>query len=68
MGTKSWEVLCDEHGISVDAQLGRINVFYHEASDGKNAPRALLSTSSPARLALLLEVARSASLSARKTS
>jgi tubulin beta len=25
-----------------DAQLGRINVFYHEASGGKYAPRTVL--------------------------
>jgi tubulin beta len=43
MGTKFWEVLCDEHGIGSvgeycgdnDAQLDRINVFYDEASGGK---------------------------------
>jgi hypothetical protein len=42
-------VLCDEHGIGGDgeycgdndAQLGRINVFYHEASGGKYVPRAV---------------------------
>jgi tubulin beta len=47
-------VLCDEHGIGGiggdsdgeycgdnDAQLGRINVFYHEASGGKYASRAV---------------------------
>jgi hypothetical protein len=41
-------VLCNEHGISGDckycgdndAQLGRINVLYQEASGGKYAPRA----------------------------
>jgi tubulin beta len=50
MGTKVWEVVCDEHGIGGDgeycgdknAQLNRINVFYHEASGGKYAPRAVL--------------------------
>jgi tubulin beta len=39
IGTKFWEVLCDEHGIGGggeycggnDAQLGRMNVFYQEA-------------------------------------
>ena len=39
MGKKFWEVVCGEHGIGGDgeycgdndAQLGRINVFYHEA-------------------------------------
>jgi hypothetical protein len=39
MGTRLWEVACDEHGIGGggeycgdnDVQLGRINVLYHEA-------------------------------------
>jgi tubulin beta len=43
-------VLCDEHGIGGDgescgdndAQLGRIIVFYHEASGNKYVPRAVL--------------------------
>jgi hypothetical protein len=43
-------VLCDEHGIGSsgeycgdnDAHLGRISVFYHEASGGKYVPRAVL--------------------------
>jgi tubulin beta len=42
-------VLCDEHGIGGDgeycgdndAQLGRINVLYHEASGDKYVPRAV---------------------------
>jgi tubulin beta len=42
--------VCDEHGIGGsgeycgdnDAHLGRINVFYHEASGGKYVPRAVL--------------------------
>jgi tubulin beta len=43
-------VLCDEHGIGGDGEyyggdsdvlLGRINVFYYEASGGKYAPRAV---------------------------
>jgi tubulin beta len=50
MGTKVLAVVCDEHGTSGggeycgdnDAQLGRINVFYHEASGGKCALRAVL--------------------------
>jgi tubulin beta len=50
MGFKFWEVVCDEHCIGGggkyfgdnDAQLGRINVFYHEALGGKYAPRAVL--------------------------
>ena len=42
--------MCDEQGIGGDgeyygggnnAQLGRINVFYYEASGGKHAPRAV---------------------------
>jgi tubulin beta len=39
MGTKYWALVCDEHGIGGggeycggnDAQLDRINVFYHGA-------------------------------------
>ena len=50
MGTKFLKVVCCEHGIGGggeycgynDAQLGRINVFCHEASGGKCAPRAVL--------------------------
>ena len=42
-------MLCDEHGIGGDgeycgdndAQLGRINVLYYEASGGKYVPRAV---------------------------
>jgi tubulin beta len=42
-------VLCDENGIGCDgeycedndARLGRINVFYHQASGGKYIPRAV---------------------------
>jgi tubulin beta len=49
MGTEIQEVLCDEHGIGGDgeyrgdndAQLGRINVFYNEASGGKYLPSAV---------------------------
>jgi tubulin beta len=43
-------VVRDENGIGDggeycggnDAQLGRINALYHEASDGKHVPRAVL--------------------------
>jgi tubulin beta len=43
MGTRFWEVVCDEHGIGGsceycgdnDAHLGRISVFYHGAICGK---------------------------------
>jgi tubulin beta len=39
MGTRSWKVVCDEHGIrgggeycgDNDTQLDRISVLYHEA-------------------------------------
>jgi tubulin beta len=44
------EVVCDERGIGGegeccgenDAQLGRINFFYHKAWGGKSVPRAVL--------------------------
>jgi tubulin beta len=50
MGTKFWEVVCDEHSIGGDgeyfggndAQLVRINLFCHETLGGKYAPRAVL--------------------------
>jgi tubulin beta len=50
MGTKFLEVVCDEQGISGgveycgdnDAQLGRINVLYHDALGGKYMPRAVI--------------------------
>jgi tubulin beta len=49
MGTEFWEVVCDETGIGGsdehcdnDWHLGRISVFYHEASGGKYVPRAVL--------------------------
>ena len=49
MGKKFWEVVRDEHGIGEyeycadnDAQLDRINVFYHEASGSKHVTRAVL--------------------------
>jgi tubulin beta len=49
MDTEFKEVFCDKHGTGGDgeycggndAQLGRINVFYHEASGGKYVPRAV---------------------------
>jgi tubulin beta len=50
MSAKYWEVACDEQSIGGDGeycgdndvQLGRINVFYHEASGGNYVPRAVL--------------------------
>ncbi|XP_022912674.1 tubulin beta-1 chain-like [Onthophagus taurus] len=50
IGSKFWEVICDEHGITPqgfyrgdsDLQLERINVFFNEASGHKFVPRAIL--------------------------
>jgi tubulin beta len=50
MGIKFLEMVCDEHGIGGsgeycgdnDAQLGRINVFYHEALGGRYVLRTVL--------------------------
>ena len=50
MGSKFWEVLCEEHGIDPtgsyhgdsDLQLERINVYYNEAVGGRYVPRAIL--------------------------
>lgn len=50
IGSKFWEVVCDEHGIDPtgkyvgksDLQLERVNVYYNEASCGRYVPRAVL--------------------------
>jgi tubulin beta len=50
IGSKFWEVVCDEHGIDptgqyigkADLQLERVNVYYNEASNGRYVPRAVL--------------------------
>ncbi|XP_017768361.1 PREDICTED: tubulin beta chain-like [Nicrophorus vespilloides] len=50
IGSKFWEVLCDEHGIdprgmyrgNSDLQLQRINVYFNEARSGRYVPRAVL--------------------------
>uniref|UniRef100_A0A1B6GRA5 Tubulin beta chain n=1 Tax=Cuerna arida TaxID=1464854 RepID=A0A1B6GRA5_9HEMI len=50
IGSKFWEVISDEHGITPtgnfagdsDLQLERINVYYTEARGGKYVPRAIL--------------------------
>ncbi|PQQ19354.1 Tubulin beta-5 chain [Prunus yedoensis var. nudiflora] len=50
IGSKFWEVVCDEHGIdptgryvgTKDVQLERVNVYYNEASCGRFVPRAVL--------------------------
>ena len=50
IGSKFWEVVCDEHGIdptgqytgNSDLQLERVNVYYNEAGGGRFVPRAVL--------------------------
>ncbi|KAK7274729.1 hypothetical protein RIF29_15826 [Crotalaria pallida] len=50
IGSKFWEVVCDEHGIdptgrymgNTDLQLERVNVYYNEASCGRFVPRAVV--------------------------
>ncbi|XP_050355303.1 tubulin beta chain-like [Nymphalis io] len=50
IGSKFWEVISDEHGITPDGcysgdselQLERINVYYNEAAGNKYVPRAVL--------------------------
>ncbi|GMP29967.1 hypothetical protein CsSME_00004848 [Camellia sinensis var. sinensis] len=50
IGSKFWEVVCDEHGIdptgryvgTSDLQLERVNVYYNEASCGRFVPCAVL--------------------------
>jgi tubulin beta len=76
MGPKSWEVVCDEHGIGgsgehfgdKDADLDRINVFYHEAIGGKYVPRAVLFALEPGVIGAVTLSRRSARTSARATS
>ena len=63
MGTEFQEALCDEHGIggdgeyfggNNDSQLGRINVFYYEASGGKYVPRAVIFDLEPGVISAVL--------------
>jgi hypothetical protein len=78
MGTKFWEVVCNEHGIGGggeycgknDAQLDRIYVFYHEASGGKYVPRAVLMDMDlePGVIGAVTQSRRSANSFARTTS
>jgi tubulin beta len=76
VGTKFWEVVCDEHGIGDSgdnfgdnkAHLGRINVLYHEASDCKYVPRVVLFDLEPGVIGAVALSRRSASSSARRTS
>ncbi|PSR84686.1 Tubulin beta-4 chain like [Actinidia chinensis var. chinensis] len=50
IGSKFWEVVCDEHGIDPmgrytgdsNLQLERVNVYYNEAGGGRYVPRAVL--------------------------
>jgi len=50
IGSKFWEVVCDEHAIDPqgtykgqnDMQLERINVYFNEATGGRYVPRAVL--------------------------
>ena len=70
MGTKFWEVVCDEHGIGGDgeyfgdngAQLGRINVLFYEVSGGEYVPRAVLFDLEPG----VIDAARASPLGAPK--
>jgi tubulin beta len=78
MGTKILEVVCDEHDIDIggdgeycgddDAQLGRINVFYHEAYGGKYVPRAMFFDLEPGVIGAVTLSRRSASSSSRENS
>jgi tubulin beta len=76
MGTKSWEVVCDEHGIGGsceycggnDAHLGHINEFYREAFRGKYVPRALFFGLVPGVIGAVASCRRSANSSAQATS
>jgi tubulin beta len=50
IGSKFWEVVCDEHGVDPtgtykgdsDLQLEKINVYFNEATGGRYVPRAVL--------------------------
>jgi tubulin beta len=76
MGTKFWEVVCDEHGIGGsgeycggnDSHLGRLNVFYHGALCGSYEPREVLFDLEPGVIGAVTSSRRSASTSARAAS
>jgi tubulin beta len=66
VGTKFWEAVCDEHGIGgfcgdSASQLDRIDVFYHEAFDGKYVPCAALFDLEPGVIGAVSSSRRSAS-------
>jgi len=50
IGTKFWEVVCDEHGVSPSGkyegkeptQTERINVYFNEAGGGRYVPRSIM--------------------------
>jgi tubulin beta len=69
-------LVCGENGIGGDgkycgdnnAQLDRINVFYHEAQGGNYVPRAVLMDLEPGMIDAVTLSHRSANSSARETS
>eukprot|EP00456_Euglypha_rotunda_P010453 TRINITY_DN12634_c0_g1_i1.p1 TRINITY_DN12634_c0_g1~~TRINITY_DN12634_c0_g1_i1.p1 ORF type:complete len:108 (+),score=20.63 TRINITY_DN12634_c0_g1_i1:33-356(+) len=50
IGTKFWEVICNEHGIEPsgkysgkdDLQLSKIDVYFNEATGGRYVPRSVM--------------------------
>ncbi|KAJ8311328.1 hypothetical protein KUTeg_010683 [Tegillarca granosa] len=58
IGTKFWEIISEEHGISVTgnyegdnpSQLERISVYYKEGSQGNYVPRSILLDLEPGTL------------------
>ena len=50
IGTKFWEIICQEHGINEsgtydgdsDLQLERIDVYFNEGMNGRYVPRSIL--------------------------
>jgi tubulin beta len=76
MGTKFWEVVCEENGIGgsgdyfgdSNAHLDRINVLYHEALGGKYVPLAVLFDLEPGVIGSVVLSRRSANSSARASS
>ncbi|KAF7707414.1 hypothetical protein HF521_018632 [Silurus meridionalis] len=74
IGSKFWEVICDEHGIDPtgsyhgdsDLQLERINVYYNEATGGKYVPRAVLVDLEPGTMDSLLALEISVSTQIHK--
>jgi tubulin beta len=75
MGTKFWEVVCDENGIAGsgeyfgdnNAHLERINVLYHEALGGKYVSRAVLFDLEPGMIGVVALSSRSENFPAQTT-